>query len=186
MTKPDRLPFTPDEAAQELLATNPAALLVGVVLYQQVPVEKAFGSPFVLQERLGRSYDVAHLAGMDPDELEAVFKERPALHRFPANMAKRTQAVCAAVVDDFGGEVEALWRDAGTADEVVANLTSLPGFGDYKARVYFGILNKWFDVAPEGSDDVVPDWPTIRDVDSLEDLADLKLRKKMWKESTGG
>ena len=69
---------------------------------------------------------------------------------------------------------------------MIANLTSLPGFADYKARVYFGILNKWFGLSPAGWEDVVPDWPTIRDVDTVEDLADLKLRKKMWKESTGG
>ncbi len=186
MTQPSHLPFTPDESAQELLATNPTALLVGVVLYQQVPVEKAFGSPYVLQERLGRSYDVADIAGIEPDELESIFREKPALHRFPANMAKRTQAVCAAVVEDFDGDVAALWSEAATADDVIANLTSLPGFGDYKARVYFGILNKWFGVSPQGWEDVVPDWPTIRDVDTVDDLADLKLRKKMWKESTGG
>lgn len=185
MTKPDRLPFTQDESAQKLLAESPAALLVGIVLYQQVPVEKAFGSPHVLQERLGKAYDVADLAALEPDRLEALFKERPALHRFPANMAKRTQAVCTAIVDDFGGDVEALWRDATTADEVIANLTSLPGFGDYKARVYFGVLHKWFGVAPEGWEEVVPDWPTIQDVDTVEDLADLKLRKKQWKESSG-
>lgn len=186
MTQPDRLPFTPDDSAQELLATNPAALLVGVVLYQQVPVEKAFGSPYVLQERLGRTYDVDDIAALQAEELETHFKEKPALHRFPASMAKRTQAVCTAIVEEFDGDVAALWSDAATADEVVANLTSLPGFGDYKARVYFGILNKWFGLAPDGWEDVVPDWPTIRDVDTFEDLADLKLRKKMWKESTGG
>lgn len=185
MTQPDSLPFSTEPAAQELLASNPAALLVGVVLYQQVPVEKAFTSPYVLRQRLGHDYDVAELASMDPEKLEAIFRERPALHRFPASMAKRTQAVCVALVENFGGDVSKLWSEADTADDVVANMTSLPGFGDYKARVYFGVLNKWFGVAPAGSENVVPDWPTIRDVDTVDDLEELKVRKKIWKESGG-
>jgi uncharacterized HhH-GPD family protein len=186
MTQPERLPFTPDPAAQELLATNPSALLVGIVLYQQVTVEKAFSSPYVLQERLGHAYDVAEIAAIDPEKLEALFREKPALHRFPANMAKRTQAVCVALVEEFDGNVTKLWSEASTADEVMKNMTSLPGFGDYKARVYFGVLQKWFGVSPTGWEEVVPDWPTIQDVDTVEDLQDLKVRKKMWKESTGG
>lgn len=183
MSQPTSLPFSPNESAQRLLATNPTALLVGIVLYQQVPVEKAFTSPFVLQERLGHAYDVAELAGLEPKDLEEMFRERPALHRFPASMAKRTQAVCGAIADNFDGDISALWSRATTAMEVVANMTSLPGFGDYKARVYFGVLNKWFGVNPEGSDDVVPNWPTIRDLDTVADLAVLKTRKKAWKES---
>lgn len=186
MTQPDSLPLSPDPDARKLLATNPAALLVGIVLYQQVPVEKAFTSPYVLEQRLGHTYDVAEIAVIDPETLEALFREKPALHRFPANMAKRTQAVCVAITESFDGDIAALWDNAETAQDVIDNMTSLPGFGDYKARVYFGVLHKWFGVQPQGSEEFVPDWPTIRDLDTVDDLADLKARKKLWKESGGG
>ena len=185
MATPDRLPFTPDPSAQELLASNHGALLIGIVLYQQIPVEKAFAGPAVLQERLGHAIDVAQIAAMDPGDLEEVFREKPALHRFPANMAKRTQAVCEYVTSEHSGDPAGLWSGAASADEVLSRLTSIPGFGDYKARVYFGVLAKWFDVRPDGWEDAVPDWPTIADVDTIEDLADLKIRKKAWKESGG-
>lgn len=186
MASPSRLPFTQDEAAQELLATNSAALLVGIVLYQQIPVEKAFAGPAVLQERLGRPIDCRDIAAMEPGDLEEVFRERPAIHRFPANMAKRTQAVCEHVTSLHDGDPAGLWAGAATADDVIANLKDIPGFGDYKARVYFGVLSKWFDVRPEGWEDLVPNWPTITDVDTLDDLAELKIRKKAWKEAGNG
>jgi uncharacterized HhH-GPD family protein len=185
MTTPDQLPFTDDPMAARLLAENPVALLIGVTLYQQIPVEKAFAGPALLAQRLGRDLDAADLAAADPEEMERAFRERPALHRFPANMAKRTQAVCRFVTDEFGGDPAGLWRDAASADEVIERLQQVPGFGEYKARVYFGVLAKWFGVRPSGWEDRVPDWPTIMDVDRIEDLADLKLRKKAWKEAGG-
>lgn len=183
MTAPERLPFTPSETAQNLLAHDHTALLIGIVLYQQIPVEKAFAGPELLAERLGRDLDVTEIAGMDPAVLEAAFRERPALHRFPANMAKRTQAVCEFIAAEHKGDPAGLWLGAATAEQVVARIKAVPGFGDYKARVYFGVLAKWFGVRPDGWQALVPDWPTIADVDALEDLADLKIRKKAWKES---
>ena len=186
MPKPDRLPFTPDPEAQKLLATNHTALLVGMVLYQQIPVEKAFAGPAVLAERLGAPLDASSIAALDPGSLEDVFRERPALHRFPANMAKRTQAVCEFIAAEHGGDPTQLWEGVADAGEVIARLIAMPGFGDYKARVYFGVLAKWFGVRPDGWESFAPDWPTIRDVDSLEDLADLKMRKKAWKEARAG
>jgi len=186
MPDADRLPFTPDERAQQLLAANPVALLIGVVLYQQIPVEKAFAGPAVIAERIGSDLDASTIAGMDPGALEEVFRERPAIHRFPANMAKRTQAVCEWLVSEHGGDPTALWRDVASASDVIDRLTAVPGFGEYKARVYFGVLAKWFGVRPEGWEAAVPDWPTIADVDTLEDLADLKIRKKAWKDAGGG
>lgn len=185
MAPPDRLPFTPDPVAQALLATNHTALLIGIVLYQQIPVEKAFAGPSVLAERLGTDLDLDEIATMDPAHLEKVFRDRPAIHRFPTNMAKRTQAVCQHVAENQGGDPTLLWADAEDATEVIARLKDIPGFGDYKARLYLGVLARWFDVRPPGWEDAVPDWPTIADIDSIDDLADLKARKKAWKATTG-
>lgn len=180
---PAALPFTPDPDAQALLANNDTALLIGMGLYQQIPVEKAFAGPLELEKRIGAPLEPGLIAATDPADLEEIFRERPAIHRFPANMAKRTQAVCQHIVDVHGGDVADLWDGAATAAEVLDRLTAMPGFGDYKARVYFGVLSKWFEVRPAGWEEVVPDWPTITDVDTIDDLEDLKARKKAWKES---
>ncbi len=180
------LHYTDDPAANELLAEDPTALLIGLVLYQQVPIEKAFSGPGVLQQRLGGTLDVAAIAAMDPDDLDAVFRERPALHRFPGNMAKRTQAVCTHIVEEYGGDVTALWSGITDADELMKRLQGLPGFGEYKARVYFGVLAERFDVRPEGWERHLPDWPSIVDIRQPSDLPELKERKKAWKEAGGG
>ena len=180
---PTALPFTDDKAAQELLAANPLALMTGMVLYQQIPVEKAFAGPAVLQERLGKDLTAARVASMDVDDVISIFQETPAIHRFPANMAKRVHATCTYVVEELDESVESLWLDIDEAAQVLKNMKKPPGFGDYKARVYFGVVSKWFDVKPTGWKDFIPDWPSIVDVDSLEDLAALKARKKAWKES---
>lgn len=177
--------FTDEPAANRLLAEDPFALLVGMVLYQQVPVEKAFAGPYELRERLGGALDPLSIAEMDPADLEGVFKERPALHRFPANMAKRTQSVARHLVDEHGGDAAALWDDAPDAATVLRRLQALPGFGEYKARVTLGVLANHFGIRPPGYEELVPDWPSIADVEAPEDLADLKARKKAWKESGG-
>jgi uncharacterized HhH-GPD family protein len=182
MATPRSLPYTGDAPADRLLADSPIALVIGMVLYQQVPVEKAFLGPAALQERLGIPLDAKSIAEMDPAALEEIFRARPALHRFPANMAKRVQAVCAFVADVYGGDPSRLWLGVGSAAEVVRRMTELPGFGDYKARVYFGVLVKRLGVAPPGWQEMVPDWPSIADVEKAEDLDDLKARKKAWKE----
>lgn len=180
---PKTLPFTPEESAQALLAANPIALLIGLVLYQQIPVEKAFVGPAVLQERLGTDLTAAAVSNMEVDALVEVFRVTPAIHRFPANMAKRVHATCTYVVEELDDDVSTLWGDAPSAAEVVTRMKKMPGFGDYKARVYLGVLAKWFGVRPAGWKDSVPDWPYIGDVDSLEDLEELKARKKAWKEA---
>lgn len=179
---PKALPFTPDESAQALLAKKPIALMTGLVLYQQIPVEKAFAGPAVLQERLGKELTAAAVAATELDDLVEIFRETPAIHRFPANMAKRVHATCTYVVEDLDDDIPALWSDGADAAEVIKRMKKLPGFGDYKARVYFGVVSKWWDVKPPGWEDVVPDWPSIVDVDSLADLEELKARKKAWKE----
>lgn len=183
MAQPTSLFFTDRDDANELLAADPTALLVGIVLYQQVPTEKAFAGPLVVQERLGRPLRVDEIAAMDPEALEAVFREKPAVHRFPASMAKKVQAVCQYLVEHYDGTVAGLWEGAETAEEVVKRLEAMPGFGEYKARVYFGVLAARFGIQPDGWQEMVPDWPSIVDITAPQDLPELKLRKKAWKES---
>ena len=186
MAVPSQLYFTDRDDANELLASDPTALLIGVVLYQQVPTEKAFTGPLILQERLGGTLDLTAIAAMDPTALEDIFREKPALHRFPAAMAKKVQAVAQYVVDEYDADVTLLWADVDTAADVVARIQSIPGFGEYKARVYFGVLAERFEVRPDGWQDLVPDWPSIADITTPNDLLELKTRKREWKESGGG
>lgn len=182
---PKALPFTPDEAAQTLLADKPIALMTGLVLYQQIPVEKAFAGPAALQARLGKDLSAAAVAETDLDKLVEIFRETPAIHRFPANMAKRVHSTCTYVIEELDDDIPSLWTDVDDAATVIRRMKKLPGFGDYKARVYFGVVSKWWDVKPPGWKDVVPDWPSIVDVDNLADLDDLKARKKAWKQKQG-
>ena len=137
-----------DEAADELLSTDPLALLIGMVLDQQVPMERAFRSPFDLRERLGRPLDAAALASMDPEALAAVFSERPALHRFPKSMAGRVQAVCGVIVDSYGGDAAAIWTSAADGRELLANVKGLPGFGEQKSKIFIALLGKQLGVRP--------------------------------------
>ena len=142
--------MTGNEEADGLLASEPLALLIGMLLDQQVPMEWAFGAPARLKERLGGHLDAAAIAAMDPDELLAAFKGPPALHRFPGSMGKRTQALCQALVDGYGGRAEALWEGAGSGDELLRRLKALPGFGDEKARIFLAVLGKRLGVCPPG------------------------------------
>ena len=120
---------------------------------------------------------------MDPDELEAVFRERPALHRFPANMAKRVQAVSQYLVDEYSGDVSGLWKGVSSGAELQDRIEQIPGFGEYKARVYAAVLARQYGIAPDGWDDNLPEWPNISEVNSEADRVDMKARKKAWKES---
>ncbi len=175
--------FTAVPEANELLGQDAYALVVGLTLYQQIPTEKAFAGPYVLRDRLGGELDAASVAAMNPDALEAVFREVPAIHRFPANMAKRVQAVSQFIVDEYGGDASAIWADVKTADELSARLQAIPGFGEYKARLTIGVLAKHYGVKPRGYTKYLPDWPSIVDIKKPEDLAELKVRKKAWKAS---
>ena len=170
--------WTQDPAANELLETDPLALLIGMVLDQQVKMEKAFGGPYELKRRLGH-LDVRKIAGMDPENLDMVFRERPALHRFPGNMARRVQAMCAVVVKDYGGDAESVWRDAKDGDDLAARISKLPGFGEMKTKALGAVLAKHFRVkAAEG---LVPPHPTLGDVDSSQALADYQASKRAHK-----
>ena len=173
--------FTTSSKANDLLGDDPFALLIGLTLYQQIPTEKAFSGPFVLQERLGGTLDAVSIAEMDADDLEAVFREHPAIHRFPANMAKRAQAVGIHIVDEYGGDTTGIWEGVRSADRLVSRLEAIPGFGEYKARLTVGVLAKHYGVKPRGYTKYLPDWPSIVDIRDPEDLAALKIRKKAWK-----
>jgi len=142
--------MTGDPEADGLLASDPLALLIGMLLDQQVPMEWAFGSPARLKARLGGTLDASSIAAMDPEALEAAFKGPPALHRFPGSMAKRTQALCVALVEGYGGRAEALWEGAPTGSELLRRLKALPGFGDEKARIFLAVLGKRLGVQPPG------------------------------------
>jgi uncharacterized HhH-GPD family protein len=139
-----------DEAADKLLTKDPLALLLGMVLDQQIPLEKAFSSPAELARRLGRPLDAAEIAAMDPDELAALFKERPALHRFPGSMAGRVQAVCRTVAEDYKNKAQNVWKGAKDGDDLLARVKALPGFGDQKAKIFVALLGKQLGVQPDG------------------------------------
>jgi uncharacterized HhH-GPD family protein len=172
---PDRLAFTEDEQAQAMIARDPFALLVGFVLDQQVTVQKAFAGPLAIKERLG-GFDAATLAGAD---LEPVFRQIPAIHRYPANMAKRVHALAVHIRDEYGGDAARVWEEAADADDLRARLLALPGFGEMKIKAFASVLAKRFGVA--AAEPLVPWHPTLGDVDSLEALADYQAKKKVHK-----
>ena len=136
--------------ANRLLDDSPLALLVGMLLDQQIPMEKAFTSPEVLRERLGGALDARAIAEHDPAGLEAIFREPPALHRFPAAMAKRVQTLAQMLVDEYDGRAENVWAGAKTGAELVRRVGTLPGFGEQKAKIFTALLGKQFGVRPEG------------------------------------
>ena len=172
---PDRLYFTDNDEANALIASDPLALLVGFALDQQVTVQKAFSGPLEIRERLG-SFDADTLASTD---LEPVFRERPAIHRFPGSMAKRVHELAVVVRDRYGGDAGRVWRDAPDADSLRANLASLPGFGEMKIKALGSVLAKRFGI--EAAQDLVPWHPTLGDVDSPQALADYQAEKKVHK-----
>jgi uncharacterized HhH-GPD family protein len=172
---PDRLYFTDSDEANELIASDPLALLVGFVLDQQVPVQKAFMGPSVLRERLG-AFDAATLAAAD---LEPVFRERPAIHRFPGSMAARVHDIAVHVRDRYDGDAARIWTQAADGDELRANLAALPGFGEMKIKALAAVLAKRFRV--EAAQELVPWHPTLGDVDSPQALADYQAAKRVHK-----
>jgi uncharacterized HhH-GPD family protein len=142
-----------DQDSDRLVSENPLALLIAMVLDQQIPLERAFSSPLDLKNRLGGRLDPEEIAGMDPDKLAAVFSARPALHRFPAANAKRVQELCRLVVDEYGGRAAAVWEDAADGADLLRRVRALPGFGEQKARIFVGLLGKQLGVQPPGWED---------------------------------
>ncbi|MBM0259764.1 MULTISPECIES: HhH-GPD-type base excision DNA repair protein [unclassified Micromonospora] len=142
------LPIDPE--ANRLLERSPLALLTGMVLDQQIPLEKAFTSPYVLAQRLGHEPDARELAGYDPEALVEIFARPPALHRFPKAMAARVQQVCQVLVDRYDGDAARLWSDAADGRELLRRIGELPGFGKQKAQIFVALLGKRYDVRPDG------------------------------------
>ena len=172
---PDRLHFTDSDEANEFIASDPLAFLVGFVLDQQVTVQKAFAGPLELRERLG-AFDTATLADAD---LEPIFRTRPAIHRYPGSMAKRVQALAAHVRDRYDGDAARVWTDAEDSTALRANLAALPGLGEMKIKALGAVLAKRLGVA--AADDLVPWHPTLGDVDSAQALADYQSAKRAHK-----
>jgi uncharacterized HhH-GPD family protein len=172
---PDRLYFTESDAANELIASDPMALLVGFALDQQVSVQKAFSGPLAIKQRLG-ALDAATLASAD---LDAAFRIRPAIHRFPGAMAKRVHDLAVYVCDNYDGDAARIWTDAADAEALRANLAALPGFGEMKVKALGAVLAKRFGV--DAAADLVPWHPTLGDVDSPQALADYQAAKREHK-----
>jgi uncharacterized HhH-GPD family protein len=172
---PERLHFTDSDEANELIASDPMALLVGFALDQQVSVQKAFGGPLALRERLG-AFDAATLAAAD---LEPVFREKPAIHRFPGAMARRVHDLAVHVCERYDGDAARVWTQAADAGELRANLAALPGFGEMKVKALGAVLAKRFDV--DAARELVPAHPTLGDVDSAQALADYQAAKRAHK-----
>ncbi len=172
--------WTDNEEANRLLDTDPLALLIGMVLDQQVKMEKAFIGPYELKKRLG-GLDVRTIASMDPDRLDKVFRERPALHRFPGNMARRVQAMTQVVVKDYGGDAGAVWREARDGDDLAKRISKLPGFGEMKTKIMISVLAKKFEVKPPGWEKHAASWNSVADVDSPESMAHARVVKREMK-----
>ena len=168
---PDHLPFTGNREADELIAADPLALLIGFALDQQVTVQKAFSGPLELRKRTG-SLEARTIATMDTEALDAAFRTPPALHRFPGNMAKRVRDLCQAIADDYDGDASRVWTGAADAQDLHKRLIALPGIGEMKAGTIVALLGKRYGIKPAGWDEVVPTTPTLGDVDSAEALAE--------------
>ena len=174
----DALHFTGNQEADTLLAQEPLALLIGFALDQQVPVQTAFSGPLKLKQRFG-TLDAREIAQADPGRLEAIFREKPAIHRYPGSMAKRVQELAAVIDDEYDGRAERVWTDAADGDDLRRRIGALPGFGKMKVTSLGAVLAKRFGV--EAAQDLVPNHPTLGDVDSLEALEDYQAKKRAHK-----
>ena len=175
---PDALHFTGDAAADALIAKDPLALLIGFALDQQVTVQTAFAGPLKLQQRLG-SLDAGAIAATDPADLEALFREQPAIHRFPGSMAKRVHDLAGHVADEYDGHAERVWTEATDAKDLERRIRALPGFGDMKVLALSAVLAKRFGV--EVAKPLAPSFPTLGDVDSVEALHEYQAAKRAHK-----
>jgi uncharacterized HhH-GPD family protein len=178
------IPITGVPEADQLLVDNPLALLIGMLMDQQVPMGWAFRGPFTLRERLGGSLDAETIAAMGPDKIEAIFRDKPAMHRYPGSMGKRTHALCAYVVEHYGGDAGAIWRDAPSGQEIYRRLRELPGYGEEKSKIFLAILGKRLHVAPKGWEEYATPFSddnprSVADIDSPENLQ----RVRAWKQA---
>ncbi|WP_067504862.1 HhH-GPD-type base excision DNA repair protein [Actinoplanes sp. TFC3] len=184
------LPIVPE--ANELLNRDPLALTLGMVLDQQIPLEKAFSSPYVLAQRLGHEPTADELAAFDPDALVEIFAEPPALHRFPKAMAGRVQEVCRALVGTYDGDAVNLWRDAEDGKELVKRIAALPGFGKQKSQIFAALLGKRYGVQPPGWREAAGaygeqgSYRSVADIVDAESLSKVRAFKKEMKAAAKG
>ncbi|KDA06786.1 Fe-S cluster assembly protein HesB [Microbacterium sp. CH12i] len=179
--------ITGDAYADRLLSDNPLALLVGMLLDQQVPMETAFAGPLKIEQRTG-AVDATTIASMDPEDLLDAFRQTPAVHRYPGSMATRVQTLCQELVDEWDGDAAALWtRDAPDGAEVLRRLKKLPGFGELKAKIFLALLGKQYGFAgggwreasaPYGDEGALR---SVADIVSPESLAKVREHKKAMK-----
>jgi uncharacterized HhH-GPD family protein len=175
---PEALYFTGIPEADALLAREPLALLIGFALDQQVTVQTAFSGPLKLRDRIG-TLDAAAIASTDPERLEAAFREKPAIHRFPGSMARRVQELCAVVADEYDGSAERIWTEAADSADLRRRIGSLPGFGKMKVTALGSVLALRFGV--DTAADLVPDHPCLGAVDSTEALEEYQAQKRAHK-----
>ena len=175
------LPVTGDPEADLLLEAEPLALLIGMLLDQQVPMEWAFHAPYDLKQRLGGNLSAADIAARDPDDLGEVFKAKPALHRFPGSMAKRVHELCRQLVAEYDGQAERVWTEAKGGDDLKARIRKLPGFGEDKTRIFIAVLAKRFGVKPPGWEGHAADWASVADIDSADAVARVREAKRAMK-----
>jgi len=176
-----------DPEADAFLSEDPLALLIGMVLDQQVPLERAFSSPRDLRDRLGGQLDVGAIAAIDPAELAEVFSQRPALHRFPASNAGRVQQLCQIIVSDYDGDAARVWEGASSGTELLRRVRALPGFGEQKAKIFVALLGKQLGVRPPGWQEVSKPFGdkgthySVADITSKESLLRVRAHKAEMK-----
>ena len=178
VTAPDKLHFTGNDGADELLAHEPLALLIGFAIDQQVTVQQAFSGPLKLEERIG-TLDARAIAKIDPVALEAAFRQTPAIHRFPRAMAERVQELCQVVADEYGGDAARIWTDAADAADLRRRIGALPGYGKMKITGLGSVLALHFGV--EAAQELVPEHPCLGKINSPEDLAEYQAAKRAHK-----
>jgi uncharacterized HhH-GPD family protein len=174
------LPFTDNPEANALLGADPLALLIGYALDQQVTVQHAFNGPWELRRRIGH-LDPARIAAMDPGDLERVFRDRPALHRYPASMATRVADLCGIVATTYRGDASRIWTEAADGADLEKRLLALPSIGQMKVYGLLAILYKRFGVRLPGLEERLPTWPTLGDVDTAEALEHYQTQKRAHK-----
>ena len=179
-------PITNDDDANAFLVADPLALVLGMLLDQQVPMEWAFRAPFTLSQRLGERFNPTDIAAMDPEDLVAVFCEKPALHRYPAAMGRRAHAVCAHIVNHHNGDAAKIWKGVRSGEQLYGRVLALPGFGEEKAKIFVALLAKRFHKAPPGWEEAAGAFSdsqlrSVADVSSKERFNEVRAWKKAQK-----
>jgi len=185
------IPITNNDEANRLLVESPLALLVGMLLDQQVPMEWAFLGPFTLQTRLGGTLDADEIAAMSEDDVVAIFCAKPALHRYPAAMARRAHALCLFLVEHYDGDAARIWKTAKTGDELYRRLRELPGYGDEKTKIFMAILAKRLGKKPRGWEEAAAPFSdatprSVADIDSADSFARVRAFKQLKKKQGKG